>query len=193
MANKPPPSLSENLYTPNCIRTHSGQYVNIFSPAAGTINIDDVAHAASNLPRFGGHLPYYYSPCGNYSCTYSVAQHCCAGHDYILMEYLNPYEAFIFLMHERAEALGMGDLASPIKHQLTDYMQAEQNFDKLTAPIFGLPHPATPLCKQVDRLMLEQEWCDIMLKGKPDYEVWFPHRAKQEFLDRYERYVKQIK
>lgn len=180
--------IEENLYTPGCIRTHGGRYVNIFHPTLDSISVDDVAHAGSNLPRFGGHLPYYFSACGNYSCTYSVAQHSCLGHDYILENGGSKYEAFEFLMHERSETLGLGDLASPIKRKLPDYKHAEENFDKFTAPIFGIPHPMTEMCKKTDIIMLEWEWDAIMLKNK-NPEVWFPHRAKQEFLTRYYKYT----
>lgn len=53
--------MTENLHTPNCIRTVSGQYVDLADPDPDTILITDIAHALSQLPRFGGHLPRFYS------------------------------------------------------------------------------------------------------------------------------------
>ena len=50
----------ENLYTPNCIRTFTGIYVNVFEPTPEMICIEDIAHALSNQCRFSGHLPTFY-------------------------------------------------------------------------------------------------------------------------------------
>lgn len=51
---------TENLYTTDCIRTSSGQYVNVFNPDPNTIKIEDIAHSLSMQCRFGGHLPYHF-------------------------------------------------------------------------------------------------------------------------------------
>ena len=53
--------MKENLYTPNCIRTFTGLYMNVFNPKPDMICIEDIAHALSQQPRFGGHLPRMYS------------------------------------------------------------------------------------------------------------------------------------
>lgn len=179
----------ENLYTPDCIRTFTGKYLNIFNPTVHMFCIEDTAHSLSNLPRFAGHLKYFFSPCGNYSCTYSVAQHCCLGHDWILKGGYDPAVAFEFLMHERGESSGLTDIPSPFKKRLPGIKELEENIDRFTSNVFGVPHPMSEQCKAVDKMMLEMEWNDIMLGNAPDFEVWFPHRAKQEFLKRYYDYT----
>jgi hypothetical protein len=45
----------------DCIRTNSGIYMNVFEPTLDMIDINDIAHVLSNLPRFGGHLDRFYS------------------------------------------------------------------------------------------------------------------------------------
>jgi hypothetical protein len=45
----------------NCIRTNSGLYINVFEPTPDMISIEDIAHALSFMPRFGGHLDKFYS------------------------------------------------------------------------------------------------------------------------------------
>ena len=51
----------ENLHTADCIRTFTGLYMNVFEPTPEMICIEDIAHGLSNMPRFGGHLPEFYS------------------------------------------------------------------------------------------------------------------------------------
>ena len=51
----------ENLYTPDCIRTYTGIYMNVFEPTLEMIHIEDIAHALSMQCRFGGHLYDFYS------------------------------------------------------------------------------------------------------------------------------------
>jgi len=90
----------ENLFTPNCIRTFTGKYVNVFEPTLEMICIEDIAHALSMQCRFGGHLPYFYS----------VAQHS------INCSFLvdTPCLKLEVLMHDASEAYLLG-IPSPIK------------------------------------------------------------------------------
>ncbi len=38
---------NENLYTPDCIRTFTGKYVNVFDPDPETICIEDISEGTS--------------------------------------------------------------------------------------------------------------------------------------------------
>ena len=51
----------ENLNTTNHIRTYTGKYIDVFNMNIGDIEILDIAHALSQVPRFGGHLPRFFS------------------------------------------------------------------------------------------------------------------------------------
>lgn len=53
--------MTESLYTPNCIRTFTGIYMNVFDPTDEMICIEDIANALSHQCRFAGHLPNFYS------------------------------------------------------------------------------------------------------------------------------------
>lgn len=77
----------ENLYTPGCLRTYSGVYIKVSDPKVEDFNIEDIAHALSQIPRFGGHMPEFYS----------VADHCvkCA-----IMAEAKGYNVFEALMHD---------------------------------------------------------------------------------------------
>jgi 5'-deoxynucleotidase YfbR-like HD superfamily hydrolase len=146
--------MKENFHAPNCIRTNSGIYFNLLEPTVEMIDINDIAHALSNLPRFGGHL----------HTTYSVAQHSVMvmntldlfGHQDILLE---------GLMHDASEAYLM-DLPSPIKALLPDYYKMEDRICKVIAEKFNLQYPWPEPVKKADKEQLEFEWDYYMLKNQ---------------------------
>lgn len=160
----------ENLYTPDCIRTVSGKYVNVFEPDPATLCIDDIAHALSQQPRFGGHLPV----------PYSVAQHCCT-----VSDYLSPQHAFDGLMHDASEAYLL-DIPSPIKARLANYKEIEDGLMQVLAAKFRFNWPVADEVKAADKKALEAEWDTIMLSEASILcGVWGRHQAKNEFLLRF--------
>lgn len=140
----------ENLYTPNCIRTVSGKYVNLVDPDPATLDITDIAHALSRIPRFGGHLPV----------AYSVAHHSvhvarlCQDHDRRVQ--------FQALMHDASEAYLL-DIPKPLKDYLPEYRAIEDRMMRALAQRFGFGWPLHPAVKQADKVALETEWEHLML------------------------------
>ena len=159
----------ENLYTPNCIRTFTGLYMNVFEPTAEMICIEDIAHALSHQCRFSGHLPEFYS----------VAQHshlvCCL----VSMEF-----KLEGLLHDASEAYLM-DIPTPIKAQLPQYKQIENNLMQVIAKKFGFNYPLSKEVKEADKQMLEHEWHYAMLKKKSilPFKCWSSQEAKSVFLE----------
>lgn len=84
------------------ICTYTGVEFNPFAPRLEDINIEDIAHALSNIPRFGGHTNTFYS----------VAQH---AWDVSLM--VSSMHAGYGLLHDAAEAYLL-DVPTPIKQQM---------------------------------------------------------------------------
>ncbi len=163
--------MEENLYTPNCIRTFTGKYVNIFEPTVEMFDIIDVAHGLSNIPRFGGHLPKFYS----------VAQH--SIHVAQLVQ-----DAMAGLMHETSEGLGLIDMPSPIKNKLPDYKKVEHNFMVFAGNVFGFKYPLSDEVKAADKYMLEYEWQHLMLNNEDNvlgFPIYTPTEAKAKFLEMY--------
>lgn len=82
------------------------------------LKIEHIANALAKLPRFGGQAPTFYS----------VAQHS-------LEAAYRAQPAFQLeaLLHDAHEALGLGDIASPVKHTLRTVFHSEalQNFEHL--------------------------------------------------------------
>ena len=162
----------------DCIRTNSGIYMNVFEPKASMVNINDIAHALSFMPRFGGHLNRFYS----------VAQHSllCVNLATTLEEKKT------MLMHDASEAYLL-DMPSPIKAKMEEYKQHE---DKLMAKIFevfGLEFPLNHAVKKVDREMLELEWDNLVVQDNPHFKCWSPNKAKREFLKTFNKlFVERI-
>lgn len=158
----------ENLYTKDCIRTVSGIYVNVFEPTEDMICIEDIAHALSMQPRFGGHLPSFYS----------VAQHsasCCA-----LAEHPHKLAA---LLHDASEAYLL-DIPRPIKNRLANYKEIEHGLMLVIAKKFGFEWPLHQQVKDIDELMLQTEWHEIMLSGGK-LECMDRVRAQEFFLNQF--------
>jgi hypothetical protein len=168
----------ENLYTPNCIRTVSGIYINVFKPTMDMICIEDIAHALSYQCRFGGHLPRFYS----------VAQHslnCC----YLIDDNKLKLAA---LLHDASEAYLL-DIPSPIKQGLSNYKEIEDRLMNLIAEKFGFEYPLHPEVKKVDAIMLQKEWDCLMLNKEtlhfPSKDEW---QTREDFVKMFNHYRKQV-
>ena len=159
---------TEEFFNSGKIRTYTGKHVDVFNPDPETILIEDIAHALANLPRWGGHLQK----------KYSVAQHC------IYCAYLAPEKHKLeALLHDAAEAYLL-DMPSPIKRQLPNYKQLEDNLLRVIADRFGIQYPFDPIIKQIDRDLLKMEYENIMLGEhcSPLKEDLFPHLTGREMF-----------
>ena len=162
---------TENLYTHNHIRTFHGNYINPCDPDPEMISIGDIAHALSMQPRFGGHLPIFYS----------VAQHCVLAAEYVSDEY-----KLAALLHDASEAY-LIDVPRPVKRQLANYKEVEDKLMTVIAAKFGFQWPLHDYVKRADEQMLRREWECLMLQGDvwEPIEVWEQEQAKGRFLDLY--------
>jgi len=161
--------MEENLYTPDCIRTFSGIYMNIFEPKPEMICIEDIAHSLSNQCRFGGHLPNFYS----------VSQHS------IMVSGLVPKEHFLAaLLHDASEAYLM-DIPTPIKRRLSNYKELENNIMVVVAEKYNFEWPLSKEVKEADQIMLVSEWHCLMLGQASRNPIipLAPGKAKTLFLN----------
>lgn len=165
----------ENLYTPHAVRTVTGQYVDFINPNPGTFNLEDIAHSLSQKPRFNGQLKSFYS----------VAQHCC-----LICDYLPTHLKADGLMHDAPEAY-MADVPSPLKSLLPDYKDYEERIHFRMTEKWDIQYPIPKEVKEMDRFFLEKEWYGLMLRTAVfGHEMWSPEQAKQEFIYRFNKYVK---
>lgn len=165
---------NENLYTTGCIRTYTGKYVNPTQPKTAEICIEDIAHALSQQPRFGGHLPVFYS----------VAQHCIA-----VAQNLPDEHKLAGLLHDASEAY-LIDVPRPVKDQLTGYREIEHALMQEIANRFGFIWPMSSEVKDIDESMLRWEWDYIML-GKPSIialDIYPSEIAEREFINLFNQF-----
>lgn len=137
----------ENLYTQDCIRTVSGQYVNVFNPDHGTILIEDIAHALSMQCRFGAHLKHFYSVAEHSKLVSDITTGC----------------KLQALMHDASEAYLM-DIPRPIKLRLSNYKEIEEGLMKVIAAKFRFEYPLSDETKTADESALQMEWKIYMLE-----------------------------
>jgi hypothetical protein len=158
----------------DCIRTHSGLYINIFDPKPEMIEINDIAHALANVPRWAGHLKRHYS----------VAQH-----SILCAEMASDENKLAALLHDATEAF-MQDIPTPIKAKLPEYKLYEDVLMKAIAEKFGIQYPFDPEIKVIDNHMLNIEWEMLVIYNDPKFKCMTAAQAKREFIKMYEKITK---
>lgn len=163
------------------IRCRSGKRFHILNPVAREMDIADICHALSVMPRFNGHtqVPYY------------IAQHvslCC--------DQAPPEHKRAALGHDFAETW-TSDLISQIKSLLPRYRVIEERIEAVVASKYGFQFPYDPLIKEIDLTLLATEMRDLMSVSDhrslpylplPIHIVpWTSARCRREFLKRYHR------
>ena len=164
----------------------SGGQFNYNKPEESNVTLDDLASALSNICRFSGHLP----------CFYSVAQHLVNTSRIVPAEH-----AFDALMHDTAEAF-TNDLPTPLKWAFPIFKELEVSIETAMSEKFGFNYPYPKEVKDADTnmLILEKTYVKKDTSVWPNYEgivvdhlvdmvdlkPWQPCRAKREFLERFE-------
>lgn len=153
----------------DCIRTHSGIYINVFEPTPEMICVEDMAHALSQQPRFAGHLPRFYS----------VAQH-----SVLCMRLATLYKKMAALLHDGSEAYIL-DIPTPIKNRMPEYKKVEDTLMGVIAKKFEFDYPLNQEVKDIDRQMLHTEWDNIVANHNPNFICWSQAEAKEKFIKAY--------
>lgn len=112
------------------ITTHSGQQVDIESPQADTLRIEDIAHALSFLCRGSGQANFFFS----------VARHCVYCAEEAQARGFSREVVLACLLHDASEAY-MTDVPKPIKDNLIpQYRQYEDALlDRIYEKFIGRP------------------------------------------------------
>lgn len=173
------------------IQTASGRWVDPLAPEADALVLEDVAHALSQLARFGGH--------GRLSADgfpWTVALHSVevarrlerAGHAREVVR--------CGLMHDATEAY-LVDVPRPVKARLAEYRAVEDALWRALASRFDLPAELPAAVHEADTAQLYVEAQHFMsadgwdvpeaLRGAPPPVVLSPASARALFLAEYAR------
>lgn len=172
----------------NWIGLLSGAKMDYDNPEESDVTLDDLASALSNICRFSGHLP----------CFYSVAQHLVNTSRIVPVEF-----AYDALMHDTAEAF-TNDLPTPLKWSRPEFKDLEIRIESAMGKRFEFtyPYPAEVKLADTQMLLLEKKYVKEDYRPWPNYleldleteaelinkielKPWQPVRAKREFLERY--------
>ena len=138
------------------INTSSGKLIDLKNPSPDQICMKDIAHALSNICRFGGQAKPFYS----------VAQHSC-----LVAAIVPPKARKYALLHDAPEAY-LGDVIKPLKNIIGEaYTILETRFEDVIIEKYGL-FPQGGIAeirestKDADMIMLDMEHQALIL-GKP--------------------------
>lgn len=181
----------------NWIQTYIGLAFELDAPKAEQIEIEDIAHALSNICRYNGHCAWHYS----------VAQHSIYVAE--LVYATDPTQALAALLHDSAEAY-LGDWSSPLKQCMRRIAVAvlglEHDIELVIGERYGVDlYPTARLVKQADLILLADEKAALFgpspradwtaasgfapaTPSGREIEHWHPEHAKARFLEAFERY-----
>ncbi len=166
------------------ISTKDGQFFDYNNPDRYDFDIEVIAHALSNLCRYGGHSRRFYS----------VAEHS------VLVSTVVPSKlALCGLLHDASEAF-VGDMPSPLKAMCGSYRTIENRVQAAIAEQFKLPYPFPHEIHVADKMLYKAErqqiapvpdnvWHTDIPAADVDIAAFSPKIAKRLFLDRYEELI----
>lgn len=156
------------------ILTYTGRYIDALNPDISRIHILDIAHALSNLCRFGGHCPSFYS----------VAEHSLLVADLMEDAGYRGDALLVGLLHDSEEAY-LIDIPSPIKRQFPDYAAAGVRLRKAIFESLGIDYSDYKLTAEFDQQAYAHERKSLW----SGYPGLYPVIVKEQFLKRFNEYA----
>ena len=174
-----------NILGPGKMRTFTGKMIDPFDPNPDLISIEDIAHALSQINRFGGHTVR----------PYSVAEHSVLG-----TVFVSQPSRLAFLLHDAPKAY-IGDLIRPLKGrpEFKFFREVEQRIWRAIALKFGLPTRLPAEVHEVDARLCVTELRDLLHRNPRHFDpvsplpVYIaPHcsNAKEQFLNLFDKLSK---
>lgn len=135
------------------IQTYTGKCFYPLDPQPDDIDIVDIAHALSGMPRFNMHS----------SRHYSVAEHSILVACHVAQECSDPLVVLAALLHDASEAY-LCDVPRPLKTmpEMAAYRAMEARAESVIAAKFGVPWPLPAIVKVHDERALATEYRDLV-------------------------------
>lgn len=133
--------------------TVSGKRISLLDPQPDQFDLDDIAHALSQICRWGGNTRRFFS----------VAEH-----SLLVARLVPPEYALAGLTHDFSEVVG--DILSPWKRLLPEISQVEDRITRAIAERFGICFDDYHIIKQADLVAAATEYRDLM-PGCPPLEM----------------------
>lgn len=123
----------------------SGTLVDLANPNPDDISLGDIVHHLSHCNRFSGgtRIPY------------SVAEHSVLVCRILMLSRMPASVCWAGLMHDAAEAY-LGDVSTPLKSMLPEYLALEQKWEEAIGKKFGFT-PGLHVVKEADTLARQLE------------------------------------
>jgi len=174
--------------------TYTGRRFWPLSPRVEDVSFRDIAHALSQVCRYGGHT----------RCFYSVAEHSAHLAEYF-MRLGRPDLARFALLHDGSEAY-IGDMIRPLKPQLPAFKQVERPIERIILIAAGLAGTLPPEVHDADTAIIGTEACTLftpevlaaagwkVLPGLDGVDImgWIPPYAEQHFLGLFEELFPEV-
>ena len=188
-------------------QTFTGKIFYALDPREEEIDIRDIAHSLSLSCRFQGHCYYFYSIGEHCIRTKMIAMSLLVNMGANTVD-INPAEvAFWSLFHDAAESY-IGDINAPLKANMTQYKDVEDNILSVIGKKYGFSYPMSDKVAEIvykaDKIMLATELRDILTTApkawdndeKPSEDMvivpYSPQEVERIFLGEYYNITKRI-
>jgi 5'-deoxynucleotidase YfbR-like HD superfamily hydrolase len=141
------------------VLTSSGNKFSFAEFSAKNITLRDIAHHLSKIQRCGGAIPL--------DKYYSVAEHSMIIAQKIFELTGSEKAAKAALLHDAAEAY-LGDIVSPLKQFLPDYLEMEYKLTRIIQEKFNVTSAFDKLIKRIDKGILFQEMTQLEIPNVCD-------------------------
>lgn len=182
--------------------TQSSRQVWPLDPRPEDFCVEDIAHALSNICRYGGHCREFYSVAQHSVLVSVIVDHILIVEDAARARRV----AFAGLFHDAAEAY-IGDMVQPLKRSMPEFRAVDHKIQMVIGRVIGID-PAlffSPPVRSADKIALLTERRDLLTNPCPNGSTWLedtegikaadwlsvqnplsPKEARASFLARYE-------
>lgn len=149
-----------------------GSTIDLINPTVSMVSINTVAHGLSRVSRFGAQSPI----------DYSVAEHSLGMVQMAMYDGVTDMEAlYAILLHDASEAY-LGDIVSPLKKHLKEYLEIEAKMNAVISEKFSVDFAKHhDIIKKYDRKILKVEK-KVLWEERSSCKLYQSPTAKQDFL-----------